>query len=73
MEEMRGTEFFIQDVEGHVDFDYDDTVLIKSVKDLNMDSEQVLTHNNCLIDHSNCLVGIGSFALNTEFFYGLLN
>jgi hypothetical protein len=57
----------------HIDFEYDDTVLIKSVENLNMDSEQVLTHSNCLIEHGNCLSGIGSFALNTEFFYGLLN
>jgi hypothetical protein len=32
--------------ERHIDFEYDDTVLIKSVEDLNVDSEQVLTHNN---------------------------
>jgi hypothetical protein len=57
----------------HIDFEYDETVLIKSVEDLNMDSEQVLTHSNFLINHSSCLFGIGSFALNTELFYGLLN
>jgi hypothetical protein len=44
--------------ERHIDFEYDDTVLIKSVEYLNVDNEQVLTHNNCL-------VGVGSFALNT--------
>jgi hypothetical protein len=32
--------------ERHIDFKYDDIVLIKSVKDLNVDSEEVLTHNN---------------------------
>jgi hypothetical protein len=48
-------------------------MLIKGVEDLNVDSEQVSTHNNCLIDHSNCLVGVGSFALNTKLIYGLLN
>jgi hypothetical protein len=32
--------------ERHIDFEYDDTVLIKSVKDLNVGSEQVLTHSN---------------------------
>jgi hypothetical protein len=31
--------------EGHIDFEYDDTVLIKRVEDLNVDNEQVLTHN----------------------------
>jgi hypothetical protein len=55
------------------DFEYDGTVLIKRVEYLNVDNEQVLTHSNCLIDQSNCLDGIGSFALNTELFYGLLN
>jgi hypothetical protein len=40
--------------EGHNDFQYDDTVLIKSIKYLNVDSEQVLTHSNGLIDHNNC-------------------
>ena len=40
-------------------------MLIKRVEYLNVDNEQVLTHNNCLIDHNNCLVGVGSFALNT--------
>jgi hypothetical protein len=49
----------------HINFEYDDTMFIKSVEDSNMDSEQVLTHNNCLIDHNNCLVGIELFALNT--------
>jgi hypothetical protein len=29
----------------HIDFEYDDIVLIKNVKDLNVDREQVLTHN----------------------------
>jgi len=57
----------------HIDFEYDDTVLIKRVEDLNVDSEQLLTHINCLIDYSNCLVGVGLFALNTKLFYGLLN
>jgi hypothetical protein len=49
----------------HIDFEYDDTMFIKRVEYLNVDSEQVLTHSNFLIDLSNCLVGVGSFALNT--------
>jgi hypothetical protein len=40
-------------------------MLIKRVEDLNVDSEQVLTHTNFLIDHNNFLVGVVSFALNT--------
>jgi len=49
----------------HIDFEYDDIVLIKRVEDLNVDNEQVLTHSNWLIDHSHCLVCVGSFALHT--------
>jgi hypothetical protein len=30
----------------HIDFEYVDTVLIKRVEDLNVDSEQVLTQSN---------------------------
>jgi hypothetical protein len=59
--------------ERHIDFEYGDTVLIKSVKDLNVGSDQVLTHRNCLIDHINFLVGVGLFASNTKLFHGLLN
>ena len=51
--------------ENHIDSEYDDTVLIKSVEYLNVNNEQVLTLRNYLIDHSNCLVGIESFASNT--------
>jgi len=35
--------------ERHIDFEYDDTVLIKNVKDLNVDNEQVLRHGNGFI------------------------
>jgi hypothetical protein len=37
--------------ERHIDFEYDETMLIKSVKDLNVDNEQVLTHNNGFSTH----------------------
>jgi hypothetical protein len=59
--------------ENHIDSKCDDTVLVKSVENLTVDSEQVLTHSNCLINHNNCLVGVGLFSLNTKLFYGLLN
>jgi len=32
---------------------------------LNVDSEQVLTHSNGLIDHSNCLIDAVIVVLNT--------
>jgi len=46
---MKGTKFFYRMFEKHSDSEYDDTVLIKSVKDLNVNSEQVLTHSNCYL------------------------
>ena len=32
------------------------------------DNEQVLTHSNCYIEHSNCLIGAGIVVLNTKVF-----
>jgi hypothetical protein len=53
--------------ERHIDFEYDDIVLIKSVKDLNLDNGQVLTHSNGLA-HSNCLIDAGIVVLDIELF-----
>jgi hypothetical protein len=46
MEEMKGTKFFYRMFKKHNDFEYDETVLIKSVEYLNVDSEQTLIHSN---------------------------
>ena len=32
-----------------------------------------IIHNSCLIDHNDYLIGVGYFAFDIEWFYGLLN
>lgn len=32
-----------------------------------------IIHSSCLIDHNDYLVGVGSFAIDIEWFYGLIN